>query len=224
MISSNGSKKDINPATPEKGARSETSLTDTLAGKDSVLPPQLMSEMAGSLILRAAGEDTEREGVRKTPQRFAKAMKHLTSGYTMTAREAVGEGVFDAEGSGLVCVRNVEFYSLCEHHMLPFWGKASVAYYPQKKILGLSKIPRIVEVFARRFQVQERLTREVSEAVKELIDPRAVVTRVKACHLCMMMRGVEKQQSDTVTESSLGLEQLSEIEQKRLWAALDSSD
>jgi GTP cyclohydrolase I len=224
MISSNGSKKDIIPNAQEKSPRLDSALTDTLAGKDSVLPPQLMSEMAGSLILRAAGEDTEREGVRKTPQRFAKAMKHLTSGYTMTAREAVGEGVFEAEGSGLVCVRNVEFYSLCEHHMLPFWGKASVAYYPNKKILGLSKIPRIVEVFARRFQVQERLTREVSEAVKELIEPRAVVTRVKACHLCMMMRGVEKQQSDTITESSLGLEQLSEIEQKRLWAALDSSD
>ena len=223
MITSNGSKKEIPSSAPEKGPRLDSSLTDTVAGKESVLPPQLMSEMAGSLILRAAGEDTEREGVRKTPQRFAKAMKHLTSGYAMTASEAVGEGVFDAEGSGLVCVRNVEFYSLCEHHMLPFWGKASVAYYPNKKILGLSKIPRIVEVFARRFQVQERLTREVTQAVQELIEPRAVATRVKACHLCMMMRGVEKQQSDTVTEYSNGLETLSDSEQKRLWAALDSA-
>jgi GTP cyclohydrolase I len=219
MISSDGSKKGIRSA-PLAPASSGLEVGAGLP----VLPPNLMSEMAGSLILRAAGEDTEREGVRKTPQRFAKAMKHLTSGYTITAREAVGEGVFEAEGSGLVCVRNVEFYSLCEHHMLPFWGHASVAYYPNKKILGLSKIPRIVEVFARRFQVQERLTREVSEAVKELIEPRAVVTRVKACHLCMMMRGVEKQQSDTVTESSLGLDALSDIEQSRLWAALDSSD
>jgi GTP cyclohydrolase I len=209
MIAGNGSKK----------------LNSTaLADEATLLPPSTLNEMAGSLILRAAGEDLDREGVKKTPARFAKAMKHLTQGYKKTAREAVGEGVFDAEGSGLVCVRNVEFYSLCEHHMLPFWGSASVAYYPAKKILGLSKIPRIVEVFARRFQVQERLTREVADAIQDLLSPRSVVVRVKACHLCMMMRGVEKQSSDTVTEFSHGVDGLSQLEQNRLWAALDSSD
>ena len=223
MIAGNGSKK-LNSSVATEESLKQKSVSDGLADEASVLPPSSMNEMAGSLILRAAGEDLDREGVQRTPARFAKAMKHLTQGYKKTAREAVGEGVFDAEGSGLVCVRNVEFYSLCEHHMLPFWGSASVAYYPEKKILGLSKIPRIVEVFARRFQVQERLTREVADAVKELISPRSVVVRVKACHLCMMMRGVEKQASDTVTEYSHGVENLSQLEQNRLWAALDSSD
>lgn len=228
MISGKNSKKlemaDQTALEPSNPAPRGKSLSDGLADEASVLPPASMNEMAGSLILRAAGEDLEREGVQRTPARFAKAMKHLTQGYKMTARDAVGEGVFDAEGSGLVCVRNVEFYSLCEHHMLPFWGHASVAYYPDKKILGLSKIPRIVEVFARRFQVQERLTREVADSVRDLISPRSVVVRVKACHLCMMMRGVEKQSSDTVTEYSHGVDSLSALEQTRLWASLDSSD
>ena len=224
MIARDGSTKEINGSVTSLSAKGASSISDSIEETSSLLPPQAMREMAGSLILRAAGEDLEREGVQKTPQRFAKAMKHLTSGYSMTAAEAVGEGVFDAEGSGLVCVRNVEFYSLCEHHMLPFWGQASVAYYPAKKILGLSKIPRIVEVFARRFQVQERLTREVADAVRDLISPRSVVVRVKACHLCMMMRGVEKQQSDTVTEYSHGVDSLTSVEQGRLWSSLDSSE
>ena len=181
-----------------------------------------MTEMAGTLILRDAGEDLGREGILRTPARFAKAMDHLTSGYTQTVEEVVGEGVFEAEGPGLVSVRNVEFYSLCEHHMLPFWGTASVAYYPKKKIVGLSKIPRIVDLFSRRFQVQERLTREVAHALVSVVDPRAVAVRVKACHLCMMMRGVEKQNSDTVTEFSVGLESLTEHETQRLWSSLEN--
>jgi GTP cyclohydrolase I len=144
---------------------------------DHVLESNEQFSMAASLILRASGEDVEREGLERTPERFRKAMIHLLSGYEKTPQDVVGEGVFKAEGTGLVSVRDVEFYSLCEHHMLPFWGKASVAYYPRKKILGLSKIPRLVDLFARRFQVQERLTEQLSNAMVELLSPRAVAVR-----------------------------------------------
>lgn len=178
------------------------------------------AESAGQLILESAREDLNREGLQKTPMRFAKAMRDLTSGYLMTPALAVGQGVFPSESKGLVSVKNVEFYSLCEHHLLPFWGKASVAYYPNQKILGLSKIPRIIDVFAKRFQVQERLTQQIGEAIVDLIDARAVSVKVDACHLCMMMRGVEKQSSNTVTEAHFRLESLTEIEKSRLWEAL----
>lgn len=175
---------------------------------------------AGRLILKAVGEDLKREGVVKTPERFSKALKDLTSGYKTSAEEVVGTGVFEAEGNGLVSVKEIEFYSLCEHHMLPFWGKMSVAYYPDKKIIGLSKIPRIVDVFAKRLQVQERLTRQVVESLHEILHPRTVVARAEACHLCVMMRGVEKQGSSTVTEYSKGLENLNPTEQARIWGSL----
>lgn len=188
---------------------------------DHVLDSSEQFSMAAALILRAAGEDVQREGLGRTPERFRKAMLHLLSGYEGSPREVVGEGVFKAEGTGLVSVKDVEFYSLCEHHMLPFWGKASVGYYPRRKILGLSKIPRLVDLFARRFQVQERLTDQLAQAMVELLSPRAVAVRVSACHLCMMMRGVEKQNSHTVTESSRGLEKLSAGEVERLWKSLE---
>jgi GTP cyclohydrolase I len=178
------------------------------------------TEAAATLILKSAGEDLGREGLLRTPSRFRKAMHQLTEGYRVTPEQVIGEGVFAAEGKGLVCVRDVEFYSLCEHHLLPFWGKASVAYYPDEKIVGLSKIPRVIDVFARRFQVQERLTRQIAEALLEALSPRAVAVRVRANHLCMMMRGVEKQGSDTVTEFHQGTEGLSALEQTRLWEAL----
>lgn len=178
------------------------------------------AENAGRLILESAQENLEREGIQKTPARFAKAMSDLTSGYLMTPAQAVGQGIFPAESKGLVSVKNVEFYSLCEHHLLPFWGKASVAYYPNQKILGLSKIPRIIDVFAKRFQVQERLTQQIGEAIVELVDARAVSVKVDACHLCMMMRGVEKQNSNTVTEAHFRLENLTETEKSRLWESL----
>ena len=177
-------------------------------------------ETAAHLILQSAGEDLEREGLIKTPDRFKRAIKQLTEGYRLTPKQAVGEGIFEAEGCGLVSVREVEFFSLCEHHMLPFWGKASVAYYPAKMILGLSKIPRLLDLFAKRFQVQERLTRQVAESIVELIAPRAVAVRVEACHLCMMMRGVEKQLSNTRTEYQIGAESLNDSDQTRLWASL----
>jgi GTP cyclohydrolase I len=179
-----------------------------------------MAKTAGTLILRSAGEDLMREGLLRTPDRFARAMAHLLEGYDETPESVVGQGVFAAEGQGLVSVRHVEFYSLCEHHMLPFWGTASVAYYPQEKILGLSKIPRVLDVFARRLQVQERLTHQVADAIFQLIEPRAVMVQVKASHMCMMMRGVEKQHSDTVTEAHRNLDQLSPLEQERLFNAL----
>jgi GTP cyclohydrolase I len=178
------------------------------------------SEQAGKIILASAGEDLQREGIQRTPERFSKAMRDLTSGYGKTPIQVVGKGIFPAEGQGLVSVRNVEFYSLCEHHLLPFWGTASVAYYPGKKILGLSKIPRLVDLFARRFQVQERITEQVADALVELVAPRAVAVRVKACHLCMMMRGVQKQESETQTETHRGLESLTAAEQDRIWGAL----
>jgi GTP cyclohydrolase IA len=177
-------------------------------------------ELSGELILRTVGEDLAREGIQRTPYRFAKAMREVCVGYTMTVEDAVGEGVFAAEGKGLVSVKDVEFYSLCEHHMLPFFGKVSVAYYPNEKILGLSKIPRIVGVFSKRFQVQERLTRQIAEAVQKCIEPRAVLVKVSAAHLCMQMRGVETQNSHTVTESSLGIDWLSVEERNRLFHSI----
>jgi len=179
-----------------------------------------IASTAAELILTAVGEDLEREGLERTPARFAKALREICSGYAMTLKDAVGEGAFAAEGKGLVAVKDVEFFSLCEHHMLPFFGKVTVAYYPGEKILGLSKIPRIVDLFARRFQVQERLTRQIGEAIGEAIAPRAVVVTVTGSHMCMMMRGVEKQASTTTTEYSLGVETLTETEKARLYAGL----
>lgn len=175
---------------------------------------------AGKLILKAVGEDLKREGIVKTPERFSRALKDLTAGYQTSPQEVVGTGVFAAEGNGLVSVKDIEFYSLCEHHMLPFWGKISVAYYPAEKIIGLSKIPRIVDVFAKRLQVQERLTRQVVDSLQEILAPRAVAAKAEACHLCVMMRGVEKQGSATVTEYSVGMENLSELEKSRIWNSL----
>jgi len=163
------------------------------------------------------GENPKREGLLKTPERFHKAIQHLTSGYGKTPSEVIGDGIFSSESSGLVCVKDIEFYSLCEHHMLPFWGKASIAYYPNEKILGLSKLARIVDLFSKRLQVQERLTKEVAETVSGLVDARAVAVVVDAQHMCMMMRGVQKQSSVTRTEFSLGTESLSGKELERIW-------
>lgn len=179
------------------------------------------AELAAELILKSVGEDLGRNGLRRTPERFAKAMREVCVGYTMSLAEVVGKGVFPTEDQGLVSVKNVEFYSMCEHHMLPFYGKVSVAYYPDQSILGLSKVPRIVEMFARRFQVQERLTLQILQALQETLAPRAVVVKVTGSHLCMMMRGVEKLASETTTESASGLESLSDTEKSRLFANLD---
>jgi GTP cyclohydrolase I len=154
--------------------------------------------------LRLLGEDPEREGLARTPTRVARSLAWLTRGYRQDAQSAVGEGVFAEPHDHMVMVRDIELYSLCEHHLLPFFGKAHIAYIPAGRILGLSKLPRLVEVFARRLQVQERLTAQIADAVQEVLQPRGVGVVIEAMHLCMMMRGVEKQNSKTITSALLG--------------------
>ncbi|MBC7384991.1 MAG: GTP cyclohydrolase I FolE [Cryobacterium sp.] len=178
------------------------------------------AKTAAELILRSVGEDLEREGLERTPERFAKALREITGGYAVTLEDAIGQGVFPAEGKGLVAVKKIEFYSMCEHHMLPFFGTVSAGYYPSEKILGLSKIPRIIEMFSRRFQVQERMTRQIGDAIFSAVAPRAVAVKVTGCHLCMMMRGVRKQDSETTTEYTRGMENLSADEAARLYMNL----
>ena len=154
--------------------------------------------------LHVLGEDPNRNGLLDTPERVAKSLGFLTSGYTQTPAEVVGGALFEETHESMVLVRDIEIYSLCEHHMLPFFGKAHVAYIPNGRILGLSKIPRVVEVFARRLQVQERLTEQVADALMEVLQPAGVGVVIEAQHLCMMMRGVEKQNSSTVTSALRG--------------------
>jgi GTP cyclohydrolase I len=154
--------------------------------------------------LELIGENPEREGLDRTPARVAKAMKFLTQGYNTSAEEVVGRGVFKEEHDNMIMVRDIELYSMCEHHMLPFFGKAHVAYIPNGKIVGLSKIPRIVDVYARRLQVQERLTEEIAEGLCRVINPSGVGVVIEAYHLCMMMRGVQKQNSKTITSALRG--------------------
>ncbi len=155
-------------------------------------------------LLRRAGEDPQRDGLMKTPERMAKAMTFLTRGYQQSANDILRGALFDVDYDEMVIVRDIEFYSLCEHHMLPFFGKAHVAYIPKGKVIGLSKVARLVDVFARRLQVQERMTREVADAIVEAIAPEGVAVILEAQHLCMMMRGVEKQGSMTTTSAMLG--------------------
>ncbi|MFT7664397.1 MAG: GTP cyclohydrolase I [Planctomycetota bacterium] len=155
-------------------------------------------------LLINIGEDPEREGLARTPDRVARSYKELTKGYDQTVTEVVGQGVFNEDCSEMVVVRDIEFYSMCEHHMLPFYGRMHVAYIPNGKIIGLSKIPRIVDVFARRLQVQERLTSEVAKAIQEVLKPKGVGVVASARHLCMMMRGVQKQNSSAMTSCLLG--------------------
>lgn len=168
-------------------------------------PADAMEPMVAGMI-EALGENLAREGLERTPHRVSKAMRFLTSGYTTDLAEVVNGAVFDAEGyQEMVLIKEIEFYSLCEHHMLPFFGKVSVAYLPNKKIIGLSKIPRLVDVFARRLQVQERMTQQVAEAIEEILAPRGVAVSATGFHLCMAMRGVEKQASQTATTAFTGL-------------------
>jgi GTP cyclohydrolase I len=154
--------------------------------------------------LELLGEEPDREGLLKTPQRVANSMTFLTEGYSSSAEEVVGKGIFKEEHDNMIMVRDIELYSLCEHHMLPFFGKAHVAYIPNGKIVGLSKIPRIVDVYARRLQVQERLTEEIADGLCRVVNPSGVGVVIEAFHLCMMMRGVQKQNSKTITSALRG--------------------
>jgi|SRR5689334_5242723 GTP cyclohydrolase IA len=173
--------------------------------EDHIEPPdagrfeRLVHEM-----LELLGENPEREGLKRTPARVASSLQWLTRGYQMSVEDVIGDAVFEEKHENMILVRDIEIYSLCEHHMLPFFGRAHVAYLPNGKIVGLSKIPRVVEVFARRLQVQERLTDQVADALCEVLAPLGVGVVIEAAHLCMMMRGVEKQNSKTITSALRG--------------------
>jgi GTP cyclohydrolase I len=161
-------------------------------------------EGAVTTLLHAIGEDPGREGLVKTPERVAKSLAFLTSGADKTMADVLNGAVFNEDYDQMVLVKDIEFYSLCEHHMLPFFGKAHIAYLPAGRVVGLSKLPRLLEVYARRLQVQERLTQQVAWAIQEALRPRGVAVMLEAAHFCMMMRGVEKQNSKSVTSALLG--------------------
>ena len=170
------------------------------------LPAPIRHALAANVeeTLRLLGEDPDREGLAHTPDRVADSLRFLTSGYAQSLEDVVGHAVFAEPYEEMVLVKDIELYSLCEHHLLPFFGKAHVAYLPKGRILGLSKLARLVDMFARRLQVQERLTTQIAEAVDEVLQPYGVAVVIEAAHLCMMMRGIQKQNSQTLTSCMLG--------------------
>lgn len=178
-------------------------------------------EKATKTILKAVGEDPEREGLLKTPNRVARMYDELLSGYRTEPNKLINGALFDVEYSDMVIVRDIEFSSLCEHHMLPFIGRVHVAYIPQKKVIGLSKIPRIVDMFARRLQVQERMTRQIAEFINEVLDPMGVAVVAEGVHMCSMMRGVKKQQSSMTTSAMLGTFRENSVTRGEFMAHLD---
>ena len=179
---------------------SATSSTIEPADLDAISTQDLYRE-----LLARMGEDPTRDGLVCTPERMEKSMAFLTRGYRTDLNDVLHDALFDVDYDEMVIVKDIEFYSLCEHHLLPFFGKAHIAYVPNGRVIGLSKIPRLVDVFARRLQVQERLTRQIGEAITEAIQPQGVAVILEAAHLCMMMRGVEKQKSSTVTSAMFGV-------------------
>jgi GTP cyclohydrolase IA len=174
-------------------------MSNTPATPDLAIAPHVRA------ILAAIGEDPDREGLLKTPERVDKSYRFLTRGYAQTIEEVIGDALFEEPHESMILVRDIEFYSLCEHHMLPFFGRAHVAYIPHGRIMGLSKAARIVDMFARRLQVQERLTDQIADAVMDALHPHGVGVVLEASHLCMMMRGVEKQSSRTVSSALRGI-------------------
>jgi GTP cyclohydrolase IA len=174
----------------------------------TLLEPQSLASTSLQDLMREMlvrlGEDPDRDGLRPTPERMESSLQYLTKGYQENPEETLRGAMFDVEYDGMVIVKDIEMFSLCEHHLLPFFGRVHVAYIPQGKVIGLSKVPRLVDVFARRLQVQERLTTQIADAIESAIKPRGVGVVVEARHLCMMMRGVEKQHSSTITSSMLG--------------------
>ena len=171
-----------------------------MSNSDSVDPIEPLVES----LLKELGEDPAREGLNRTPNRFAKSMRYLTKGYSQDPREILNDALFDVTYDEMVIVKDIELYSLCEHHLLPFFGRAHVAYIPNGKVVGLSKIPRLVEMFARRLQVQERLTSEIASIMDEVLQPKGVGVVIESIHLCMMMRGVAQQNSFAITSSLRG--------------------
>ncbi|HEU4885085.1 MAG TPA: GTP cyclohydrolase I FolE [Longimicrobium sp.] len=182
-------------------------MTDILAprGQAAAAEPETEFQALVRRMLSELGEDPERNGLLKTPERVEKSMRWLTRGYALSVHDAIGDAVFEEDHHNMVLVKDIEMYSMCEHHMLPFFGKVHVAYIPNGRIVGLSKLPRVVEIFARRLQVQERLTEQVAHALMEVLQPQGVGVVIEAAHLCMMMRGVEKQNSKTVTSAMKGV-------------------
>ena len=180
----------------------------------ALLEPETLKEASTEEIyrelLRRIGEDPNRDGLLRTPERIEKTLAYLTKGYQEDPRQLLRAALFDVDYDEMVIVKDVEMFSLCEHHMLPFFGKVHVAYIPKGKVIGLSKIARLVEVFARRLQVQERMTRQIADAIQEAIAPQGVGVVIEARHLCMMMRGIEKQNSSTVTSAMVGVFQKKE--------------
>ncbi len=216
--SGNGGNNDLIEAIREKFNSAEFLQTFEL-GLPAVDRPRI--ETATQEILYAVGEDPHREGLEDTPRRVAKAYEELLSGYRTDPAALINDAIFDVEYDDMVIVRDIEYYSLCEHHMLPFLGKAHVAYIPNQKVIGLSKIPRIVDMFSRRLQVQERLTRQIADFINEVLEPKGVAVVMDGIHMCSMMRGVKKHGSGMTTSAMLGTFRESDISRREFMSHIN---